>query len=510
MALLRLSALYLVLPLALPATSSAAQFSTPGALGLGAAGSDDCATPTPISGSGTFAFDNGAATAGLEGQAELLCSAFSVTSVDHDVWFEWTADFTGDATLSSCDSTGVDTKLAAYPGGGCPVDGTSLACSDDACGLQSEVQFPVTQGTTYLLQIGTFPGASGGAGQFFVGEPQAPTCGTAHDGVSETSLGLNFGGDTLALVYVDCLSRVDQLEVAFGSPASPGLIATGTPTRVAVWDDPTNDMDPADALLLQSAVVPGGVATPDLDQPVVVDLVALLGAGVSVQGGCFVGVVVTHAVGEFPFALDRSSSEPGRDWIAGDSVGGSLDLANLGGSEFPPATLESISLPGHWLISASGAQPAGEPGSAFCACDVAAAPCANPAGAGRGCANGSNASGARLSASGTADVLNDSVTLLAEGLAPGQPGLFFQGTSQVAAGAGLAFGDGLRCAGGSVVRLEVAAADGGGSSASSPGLAAAGGVVAGDLRHYQLWYRDPVGSPCGSLFNLTNGYTIQW
>jgi len=31
--------------------------------------------------------------------------------------------------------------------------------------------------------------------------------------------------------------------------------------------------------------------------------------------------------------------------------------------------------------------------------------------------------------------------------------LYFQGTTQMAGGAGIAFGDGLRCAGGSIVRL---------------------------------------------------------
>ena len=37
-----------------------------------------------------------------------------------------------------------------------------------------------------------------------------------------------------------------------------------------------------------------------------------------------------------------------------------------------------------------------------------------------------------------------------------------------------------------------------------------GGVAAGDLLRYQFWYRDPVGGPCGSDFNLSNGVEVSW
>ena len=61
------------------------------------------------------------------------------------------------------------------------------------------------------------------------------------------------------------------------------------------------------------------------------------------------------------------------------------------------------------------------------------------------------------------------------------------------------------------LRLGVRAADASGNSDTTGiTVSAVGGVLPGDLRHYQLWYRDPAGSPCGSFFNLTNGYSIQW
>ncbi len=61
-----------------------------------------------------------------------------------------------------------------------------------------------------------------------------------------------------------------------------------------------------------------------------------------------------------------------------------------------------------------------------------------------------------------------------------------------------------------MIRLEVVIADANGDAATTIAIGSKGGVAAGDVRRYQYWYRDPVGSPCGSGFNLTNGYEITW
>ncbi|MCB9913912.1 MAG: hypothetical protein H6828_02040 [Planctomycetes bacterium] len=77
-------------------------------------------------------------------------------------------------------------------------------------------------------------------------------------------------------------------------------------------------------------------------------------------------------------------------------------------------------------------------------------------------------------------------------------------------GAGTLFGDGLRCAGGSVVRLQIRVAGASGTSVTTVNVGVKGGVAIGDVRRYQLWYRDPAGSPCGAFFNLTNGLELTW
>jgi hypothetical protein len=91
---------------------------------------------------------------------------------------------------------------------------------------------------------------------------------------------------------------------------------------------------------------------------------------------------------------------------------------------------------------------------------------------------------------------------------------YFQGTQRVNGGAGTVFGDGLRCAGGTVVRLAAVAASGGGSQyphAQQQPVSVRGGVTAsGSKRTYQAWYRNAVAFCTPSTFNLSNGVEVTW
>lgn len=143
--------------------------------------------------------------------------------------------------------------------------------------------------------------------------------------------------------------------------------------------------------------------------------------------------------------------------------------------------------------------------SRYCFGDGSATPCpcGNTGQVGAGCAN-STGLGAALDSSGAPSLTSDSLVLHAIGLVPGQPALLFAGANAVNGGQGNHFGDGLRCAGGGVVRLGVNAADANGISSWGAGLLQAG-WQAGETRRFQAWYRDPVGSTCGASFNLSNG-----
>lgn len=147
------------------------------------------------------------------------------------------------------------------------------------------------------------------------------------------------------------------------------------------------------------------------------------------------------------------------------------------------------------------------PFEVYCAGDgsgATACPCSNPGGAGHGCAN-SVGPGARLEASGTSSVALDDLRFTAYQLAAGQPALMFVGTTQVATGDGVAFGDGLRCAGGSILRLGITVPDGAGNAfwGSGGGLSSSASFAPGEARNFQVWYRDPAG-PCSAGFNLSN------
>jgi Tol biopolymer transport system component len=145
-----------------------------------------------------------------------------------------------------------------------------------------------------------------------------------------------------------------------------------------------------------------------------------------------------------------------------------------------------------------------------------ACPCGNAGAARSGCASSAVASGARLVGTGRASVADDTLTLLVNGLPGSTQVAFFQGTSQSAGGAGIVFGDGLRCVGGPTVRLGTRASTGGTlvfghTVAGDPRVSIAGMVPAGGgTRHYQAFYRNAASFCTPSTFNLTNGVGVNW
>ncbi|MEZ6021722.1 MAG: hypothetical protein R3F17_17015 [Planctomycetota bacterium] len=136
-----------------------------------AQGANDCASATPISGEGIFAFDQTSATA-----SGVVSSCGSINA---DVWFAWTSATGGFATLSTCGLASHDTKVAAYDSCG----GSSIACNDDDCALQSKMTWLANPGQTYYLQIGTYGSTPGNTGsiEITVSAPQVdPSSGSGY------------------------------------------------------------------------------------------------------------------------------------------------------------------------------------------------------------------------------------------------------------------------------------------------------------------------------------------
>jgi len=136
-----------------------------------------------------------------------------------------------------------------------------------------------------------------------------------------------------------------------------------------------------------------------------------------------------------------------------------------------------------------------------------ACPCGNVGVTGTGCAN-STGVGASATGGGSASVAADALVIDGSQLPVGKPALLFVGTQTVNAGNGSLFGDGLRCVGGPIQRLDVRVSDTGGAASWSNNLISSQGWNAGDTRFFQIWYRDPVVSPCGTDFNLSNGLEV--
>jgi hypothetical protein len=470
-------------------------------------GNDDCSSADVISGQGLFSFDNSSATTGTQGQSESSCYIFGNSAVANDVWFAWTANASGVAQISTCDQTLVDTKLAAYAGSSCPSSGTAVACNDDACGFQSTISFSVTSGSSYLLQVGTWDGASGGAGALDISILASPDGYQFDLGTATNNLGLSAGGDIWwgNLFAADGGSdTITEVHTSFGAAALPGSIANGSAVTVGIWDDPNDDGDPTDGALLWSTATT--VTNADTDT-----MNAYSTGGVAVTGNFIVGVVCTHGVGEYPAPLDESFSSNGRSFAAYSDTAGAFDVNNLAANDQGPIDLDSIGFPAVIMARATGSGSS-EPGTGFCFGDGSgtACPCGNAAGAGEGCANDTG-SGAVLAGSGSASIAADDLVLSTTNLTSG-PGLFFQGNNAVNSANGNPFGDGLRCAGGSVRRLEVRFANAGNSftTMTTISIATNGNVSAGQTKRYQYWYRDSGTSPCSSLFNLSNGYEITW
>jgi hypothetical protein len=154
------------------------------------------------------------------------------------------------------------------------------------------------------------------------------------------------------------------------------------------------------------------------------------------------------------------------------------------------------------------------PSAPFCFGDGSgvACPCGNTGAIGHGCAHSINANGGLLGGSGNASIAADTFVLQGTNM-PDSSALYFQGTTPIGAGTGAVFGDGLRCAGGSVVRLGTKTNSGGASqfpSAGDPPISVQGLNAPGNMRYYQVWFRNAAAFCTPSTFNLTNGVQVTW
>ncbi len=140
---------------------------------------DDCANAISIS-EGDTPFSNICATPDGPSHPGLPCGQDQADDLGRDVWFHYTATFTGTARADTCGDADYDTELAVYEGCVCPVDPTTILGCDVAganCfGFGSQVVFDVVENNCYTIRVGGV-GTASGTGTLSVSEdvpPKAP------------------------------------------------------------------------------------------------------------------------------------------------------------------------------------------------------------------------------------------------------------------------------------------------------------------------------------------------
>lgn len=430
-----------------------------------AQGSDTCATAQVVVGLGTFAFDNTTAT--TDGLPDAACNFFATSQINNDVWFKWTAPTSGAFTITTCSQTTMDSKLAVYSG---TCAGPVLACNDDTCALQSSVDVLVTANQDYVIRLGNYPGATGNTGSFSIAPVgQLPVLDTRVNPANGHTYHLLLGGSWTA---------AEATAISLGGHLATVNDALENDWIRTQWQNYNNT--PTDLWIgFNDAAIEGTFVWAD-------------------------GSTSTYTNWD---AGEPNNALNGEDYtnIRRDNATGNWnDLQDL-----PSGYFNDVH--GVVEVGSSGPPPVG-----FCFGDGTgtACPCANSSvlGSGQGCLN-SLGFGGKLSATGGSSVANDSIVLTGTGM-PNSSCLYFQGTAQVSAGAGVGFGDGKRCAGGSVIRLGTKSNVAGMSSypvgadlkVSLKGLVPAAGAT----RTYQCWYRNAANFCTVSTFNLSQGVELTW
>jgi hypothetical protein len=128
-----------------------------------------CANATPVNEIGALPFNTTYASPDGPG---LPCGSIEGSN---DVWYDYTATFTGEVTVSLCGSL-YDTRLAVFTGTSCSPLGAIIACNDDYCSLQSMVTFNVVSGSSYKILAGGYSLTAYGQGYLTIKPNCIPAC----------------------------------------------------------------------------------------------------------------------------------------------------------------------------------------------------------------------------------------------------------------------------------------------------------------------------------------------
>lgn len=176
--------------------------------------------------------------------------------------------------------------------------------------------------------------------------PSSPDSGCDYisdDGSNENSVGLIGGGDIMWMVGQTAIPGCEQIHTV---SVAWGQMANGGSCRVMIFEDPTDDGDPSDAIFLQEVTTTvadanTGIFT-DVSFPPTV-----------VEGGFFVAALIENQLaGEYPAPLDQTSSAMSSYYVGSGAY--SFDIFDLTNNSTPPILSDDAGLPGNVLLRCVG------------------------------------------------------------------------------------------------------------------------------------------------------------
>ena len=176
------------------------------------------------------------------------------------------------------------------------------------------------------------------------------------DGTSESAVAFGDGTRNFEALWfnqfdvVPGAETITSVDIAWGSPGLTDFV-DGTPVTIAIWSDPNNDGDPADASLIGSVAGTIQNAHTNTFITYTFSIPVMLPAGAT---SFFVGdMTPAHTGKELSYhGLDLSELAPNKSWVAGMSNGDPVDLDHPGNNDFV-GTLDTFGTHGNYLVRAN-------------------------------------------------------------------------------------------------------------------------------------------------------------
>ena len=167
------------------------------------------------------------------------------------------------------------------------------------------------------------------------------------DGSSESMIGMGIASDFMVLNGFEAiagLETIGYISIAWGTPGAS--TPSGHPVRLILYDDPTNDWDPSDAVYLTESVT--NIIDPDTDIFTTVTIPSTI-----VSGVFYIASLYENTTGFYPCSLDQTFSQ-GSSWYVCTLSPGTFDVNNIDNPsyDYPLDTIDNYGFPGNWLLRA--------------------------------------------------------------------------------------------------------------------------------------------------------------